>query len=85
MTLKNSIVCFTLVLGCSAPAPSPDDSPEVQRILGDARYEWVSFETPNTRIHFPTGSFAETNGDLLPAQAEESRSVVLSRLNESDY
>lgn len=83
--LKNSIVCFTLVLGCSAPAPSPDDSPEVQRILGDARYEWVSFETPNTRIHFPTGSFAETNGDLLPAQAEDSRSAVLSGLNDPDY
>lgn len=58
MTLRNSIVYFTLVLGCSAPAPSSDDSPEVQRILGDARYEWVSIRTPNTRIHLPAGSFA---------------------------
>lgn len=85
MTLRNSIVYFTLVLGCSVPAPSSDDSPEVQRILGDARYEWVSIRTPNTRIHLPAGSFAETNGDLLPAQAEESRSVVLSRSNDPGY
>jgi len=85
VTLRNSIVCFTVVLGCSAPAPSSEDSPEVLRILSDARYDWVSIDTPNTRIHFPAGSFAETAGDMLPAQAEDSRSAVLSGLNDPDY
>jgi hypothetical protein len=85
VTFRNSIVCFALVLGCSAPATSSEDRLEVQRILGDSRYEWVSVGTPNARLHFPAGSFAETKRDLLPEQAEESRRVVLDRLNEPDY
>lgn len=85
MTFRNSIVCFALVLGCSAPAPSSDDSPEAQRILDDPRYEWITIETPNTRVHLPVGSFAATNRDLLAARAKEARSTVRNRLNEPDY
>jgi predicted enzyme related to lactoylglutathione lyase len=85
VTLRNSIVCFTLLLGCSAPSPSSDDSPEAQRILDDPRYEWITIETPNTRVHLPVGSFAAMNRGLLPARAEEARSTVLNRLNEPDF
>jgi len=58
---------------------------QVHRILNDPGYEWVTIETPNTRIHYPAGSFAETKSALLPKQVEESRTAVLRRLNAPDY
>jgi hypothetical protein len=57
----------------------------VQRILGDTRYEWVTVETENTRIHYPTGSYAETISNLLPGQAEGARREVLGRLSIAEY
>ena len=85
MRLPCSIAFFVFLLGCSALSPSPDDISEVQRILADTRYEWLSIESPNTRIHSPAGSFAGSRQDLLPARAEEARRVVLNRLNEPGY
>jgi hypothetical protein len=79
------MVCFTLLLGCSAPATSSDDTSEVQRILDDPRYDWISVGTPHTRVYLAAGSFAAKNRDLLPARAEESRRFVLDRLDEPDY
>lgn len=58
---------------------------QVHRILNDPGYEWVTIETPDTRIHYPVGSFAETKSVLLREQVEESRTAVLRRLNEPDY
>ena len=83
--IQSSIVCCTLMMGCSPPAPPSADKAQVQRIMNDPRYEWVTIETPKTRIHFPVGSFAQTKRGSLPAQAEESRSTVLQRLSEADY
>ncbi len=80
-----SVVVCTLVLSCSAPAAKSDYRPEVQRILGDMRYEWVSRESPNTRLHYPAGSFAEQQRDQLSTRAEEARSSVVHRLNARDY
>ena len=80
-----SVVFCTLVLGCSIPAAESDDRPEVQRILGDVRYEWVSTESPNTRLHYPVGSFAEQQRDQLSARAEEAKNSVLLRLNAPGY
>jgi hypothetical protein len=74
-----------LLLGCSAPSPSSDNRSEVQRILADARYEWLSIESPNIRIRSPAGSFAGSRQDLLQVRAEEARRTVLNRLNEPDY
>ena len=85
MRPQGTVLCCALVLGCSGSPPAPDDSPEVKRILSDERYDWISVETPNTTIHFPAGSFAETNSDMLPAQVESSRSAVLGGLNVPDY
>ena len=85
LIIVGSIVCGTLMLGCTAPAPPSSGKTQVQRILNDPRYEWVTIETPNTRIHLPVGSFAETNHDLLSVRAEESRTTVLGRLSDPDY
>ncbi len=57
---------------------------QVRRILNDPGYEWVTIETPATRIHYPAGSFAETKSALLPQQVEESRTAVLRLLNARD-
>lgn len=84
MRFPCSIAFFVFLLGCSAPSPTPDDSSEVQRILADTRYEWLSIESPNTRVHFPAGSYAAMNRDLLPDRAEEARSTVLDRLNKPE-
>ena len=73
------------VAGCTASPPALTQGPQVRRILADDRYEWVTVETENTRIHFPSGSYAETQQGLLPARAEESRRTVLSRLSVSEY
>lgn len=85
MTRPCSIVCVMLSLGCSAPSPSSDHSSELQRILDDPRYDWISIETPHTRVHLAAGSFAGENRDLLLPRAEEARSAVLNRLNDPDY
>ena len=58
---------------------------QAHRILSDPGYEWITIETPETRIHYPVGSFAETKSALLPEQAERSRTAVLGRLNEPGY
>jgi hypothetical protein len=54
-------------------------------MLSDARYEWISTETPHTRIHVAAGSFAEHNRDQLAVRAEEARRIVLERLHGPDY
>ncbi len=80
-----SISICTLAVGCSAPAPQSGNRAQVQRILDDPRYEWITIETPESRIHFPVGSFAQANSGLLPAQVEKARRRVLLRLNVTGY
>ena len=76
------LLCFA---GCTASPQAVTQGPQVRRILEDDRYEWVTVETENTRIHFPSGSYAETQQSLLPGRAEGSRQQVLSRLSVSEY
>jgi hypothetical protein len=80
---------FLLLLVVAGCEPNPEVSTQgrhqVRRILEDDRFDWVTIETANTRVHFPSGSYAETQKSLLPARAEESRHTVLSRLSVSDH
>jgi len=79
------VVLFFFLSGCSASSETSDLKPQVQRILGDRRYEWITIETENTRIHFPAGSYAESVRSILPERAEKARNEVLRRLSFSDY
>jgi hypothetical protein len=74
-----------LASSCEASGHRIDDRPQVDRILGDTRYEWVTIATRNTRIHFPVGSYAQGVQSMLRDRAEASRASVLSRLSISDY
>jgi len=74
-----------LLSGCKPGPPHAPERPQVQRILSDNRYEWVTVETTNTRIHFPRGTFAEANQTAIRERAEESRNTVLRRLAKPDY
>jgi hypothetical protein len=76
---------FFLVAGCTAPSPHLDQAPQVRRILSDARYEWVTLETLNTRIHVPVGSYAHANQEVVRQKAEKSRADVLWTLAEPGY
>jgi len=72
---------FLLALaGCQAGPEAVDEGPNVRRILRDDRFDWVTVEADGFRIHFPSGSFAESQERLLPGRAEEARRTVLSRL-----
>jgi uncharacterized protein (DUF2164 family) len=73
------------VAGCTGSSETAAQSLQVRRLLEDDRFEWVTVGTENTRIHFPSGSYAETQDTLLPARAEGSRRTVLEKLSESDY
>jgi len=64
------------------PAQEPD---QVRRILEDDRYDWVTMGTGLVQIHFPAGSYAETQRHLLPARAEEARRTVLERLSVPEF
>ena len=79
------VVLILLFSGCAGSSEASAPSPQVQRILRDARYEWVTLETENTRIHFPTGSYAEGISNILPGQAEGARRDVLGRLSVAEY
>lgn len=85
MTLRASLALVLpfLVPGCAGSGDFSGEGPEVKRILGDSRYEWVTLETEHTRIHFPAGSYAETVADNLPGRAEGARTEVLQRLSVS--
>lgn len=81
-----SLLFLLVFAGCNPyPEVSAPDQKEVRRILEDHRFDWVTIETANTRIHFPSGSYAETRRSHLPARAEESRRTVLSRLSVTEY
>jgi len=82
---RSLILCCLVTAGCIPSDPPRSQSAEVQRLLGDERYEWVTIETLNTRIHLPVGSYAQANRDVLPERAEESRAAVLRLLRESEY
>lgn len=71
--------------GCATSDQPPSQSAEVQRLLGDVGYEWITIETASTRINFPAGSYAQASRDALSERAEESRSAVLRLLYESEY
>lgn len=77
-------LCFLLAACSGLPGDSAPD-PQVQRILGDDRYDWITLETENTRVHFPAGSYAESRAEVLPEQAEGARQTVLDRLSVSEY
>ena len=79
------VLVWVLISGCTANGPSPEQGVHVSRILGDARYEWVTIETANTRIHFPSGSYAHANQAFVRQRAEDSRTEVLRRLGEPGY
>jgi hypothetical protein len=79
------VAFFFLGSACSGTPDASAPGPEVRRILEDPRYEWVTLETENTRIHFPAGSYAESISNLLPGQAERARRDVLDRLSLADY
>lgn len=83
--LRSLVLCCSFIAGCASSGPPPGDSAQTQRILSDGRYEWLTIETANTRIHFPVGSYAEANQSALAERVEESRTTVLHRLDEPDY
>lgn len=81
-------VAVLLVLGAAGCKASPDDSLQGQhvlRILEDDRFDWVTIEADDIRIHFPSGSYAETQRHLLTSRAEDSRREVLTRLSVTEY
>ncbi len=82
---SEEVLPYLRALSAAPSDPSPSQSADVQRILRDERYEWFTTETPNTLIHFPVGSFAQANRDVLPERAEESRAAVLRLLHDSAY
>lgn len=81
----STVALFFLLTGCWSPSGTSDPGPQVQRILADSRYEWVTIETENTRIHFPAEGYAEKMRSSLPERAEGARREVLARLSVSDY
>jgi hypothetical protein len=82
---RKTTPCLLAIAACSPSSQGAVQSPEVDRILSDARYEWVTTETAGMRIHFPTGSFADANRDSVTRRAESSRSHVLRRLDVAAY
>ncbi len=75
-----------VVAACNARSEvAAPDQQEVRRILADDRFDWITIETRNTRIHFPLGSYAEARQQLLPGRAEGSRRAVLTRLAVPEY
>jgi len=61
------------------------EGPNVQRILQDDRFDWITVEADALHIHFPSGSYAGAHRSSLPARAAESRRAVLSRLSVPGY
>lgn len=79
-------ICLWLLLaGCTSSGQVATQDPQVQRLLADGRYEWITIETANTRIHFPAGSYAQAQQSILPDRAEASLKAVLQRLQEPEY
>jgi len=84
-SVAGGLLFLLFVAGCTGSSETATRSSQTRRLLEDDRYDWVTVETENTRIHFPSGSYAQTQRSLLPARAEESRQTVLARLSESEY
>ena len=83
--LPHLLVPWLSLSACSVFPGDPAPDPQVERILGDDRYTWMTLETENTHVHFPAGSFAEAQAGSLPGRAEGARETVLRRLALSDY
>jgi hypothetical protein len=80
-----SFLVFLLVSNCTGSnAPIPQER-QVERILAHEGYEWVTLQTENTRVHFPTGSHAQNHQAILRERAEGSLAQVLSRLGETEF
>jgi len=80
-----SLLLLLAVVGCRPTADTMTEGPNVQRILQDDRFDWITVEADALHIHFPSGSYAGAHRSSLPARAAESRRAVLSRLSVPGY
>ena len=74
-----------LAATCTALPRLEAQRPQVQRLLSDHRYEWITLAADSLKIHFPVASYADANRSTLRERVEASMRAVLDRLSETDY